>query len=594
MSARSSRFLAVLCAVVTALLLAAFVCSFGLGGRPAFGFWDAITVPSGLPFVAEIEQTTHGGAAEAAGIRDGDRVDLRGLSPYERVALLYQPVTAKPLLLNVRRGDKSIPIRFKASTQYEGGALLKTSNNILWMLADFFALGCAWLLAFRRAQTREGRYLCLTLLAIVAGCVGPSNIALPNGTAGAFSEFLQGLTVFASALLPLHLSAQFGMRTRARTIIEIGAWVAASVSLSGYAACALGMYNASIDPLPFAYDVFWRAMSIAIFVLPLTAAALATAATQSRERVRTAWLLLPLPTSLLLYSIAAALQGSAPSWQSYMAYGVLANILLLMGSAAVTYALLKRRVLDLQFVIGRTLVVGGVSAIVLVSFVLLEWLLGAALTNASHATGLAANAALALVLGLSMQMIHKRVDAAVDFIFFHKRHEAEQALRAFAKEAAFVTRKDDLLGLTVDVMRAHTDARSASILLDDNGLYRSVRWFGDSHPDAGENDPAILALKATHRPVDPHRYNGALRGDLALPMLARGRVLGVLVCGARSGGEAYAPDDVSALTELAQGVGSALDSLERSSDSRDDAILSELRALRDALTGPVRNLDPEV
>ena len=68
-------------------------------------------------------------------------------------------------------------------------------------------------------------------------------------------------------------------------------------------------------------------------------------------------------------------------------------------------------------------------------------------------------------------------------------------------------------------------------------------------------------------------------------MLARGRVLGVLLCGARAGGEAYAPDEIDALADFAHGVGSALDSLERAdlAQSQSEAILYELRALRVAI-----------
>jgi GAF domain-containing protein len=258
---------------------------------------------------------------------------------------------------------------------------------------------------------------------------------------------------------------------------------------------------------------------------------------------------------------------------------------MLAGAAAVTYALLKRRVLDLGFVIGRALVVAGISAIVIVSFVLLEWLLGTVLASASHATGLVANAALALVLGLSMSFIHKRVDGVVDFVFFHKRHQDELALRDFAGEAAFVTNYDDLLDLVIETVRVHTDASGAAVMLDFGGRFGAARWFGQSPVDVSENDALILALKAKHVPADPHHYATALSGDVAFPLSSRGRLLGVLLCGTRTSGEAYSPDEIDALREMAHGIGSALGSLERSSDesSRDDAILTELRALRNSI-----------
>jgi GAF domain-containing protein len=271
------------------------------------------------------------------------------------------------------------------------------------------------------------------------------------------------------------------------------------------------------------------------------------------------------------------------AWASFIASTIVYNLFFSLGGLAVTYAVLKRRVLDFEFVLSRTLVVAGVSAIVVVSFVLLEWLLGTALVNASHATGLVANAALALVLGLSMSFIHKRVDAFVDFVFFHKRRENEQTLRDFAKEAAFVTTPHDLLDRAIEMVHNHTDASAAAVMLDNAGRFHTVRWFGDLTADASENDPLILAMKVKHTPVDPHHYMTAISGDLALPMLARNRLLGVLLLGKRPGGEAYAPDEVAALGELAQGVGTALESLGHvdTARERDVMILDELRALRE-------------
>ena len=177
------------------------------------------------------------------------------------------------------------------------------------------------------------------------------------------------------------------------------------------------------------------------------------------------------------------------------------------------------------------------------------------------------------------------LNALVEFAFFHRRHEADRALRDFGKEAAYVTQREVLLDLTIEIVEHQTDARAASLLVNGDGTYRAVRWFGEQSADAAENDAAILALKAWHKPLDPHRYASTLAGDVALPLLARGRLVGVLLCGERSRGEAYAPDEIDALTELAHGVGTALDALERTDGvaARESAILAELRALREAI-----------
>lgn len=551
-----------LCVLATTAMIVTILDVFGFGARPWLGFWDSVTTPSGTPFVARLGQIEPGGAADRAGIRDGDTVDLRNLNPTDRAGLLWQPVTTRTIVLQLLRRGKSVTVHFVPSTQYQADAAVKIGTNLLWVLACLWALGCAWIIALRRAETREGRYLCLALLAVVAQCLGPENTVWPNGIVSALQYVVWALALGAAALLPVYLASGFGARSRFRLIIEAASVLAAAAVVTVYGCVAMGVYNASIDPLPFAYGAVWQLPTAAMFALAVIAAGLATSGTPRTERSRAGWLLLPLPVALLVATIASQLQPLTTTWGAYMSLGALDNAMTLLGTAAVTFALLRRRVLDVEFVLSRTLVVASVSAIVVGSFALLEWLLGTVLAGVSHATGLVANGLLALVLGLSLNPIHKRVDAFVDGALFRKRYEDERALLEFAKEASFVTDSDALLDIAMAKIRKHTDALDAAMLLEGGGGFAQARSLNDlAMPKVDENDEAILAFKTWHRPVDPHHYGTALHGALAVPMIARGRLLGVLVLGERAGGEAYAPDEVEALAQLAHSLGAALDTL---------------------------------
>lgn len=65
--------------------------------------------------------------------------------------------------------------------------------------------------------------------------------------------------------------------------------------------------------------------------------------------------------------------------------------------------------------------------------------------EAGHGAGLAANVALARAFGLSLRLIHRRVDRFVDTVFFKKRNEDVSALKRFVQEAAFITDRVTLL-----------------------------------------------------------------------------------------------------------------------------------------------------
>ena len=72
-----------------------------------------------------------------------------------------------------------------------------------------------------------------------------------------------------------------------------------------------------------------------------------------------------------------------------------------------------------------------------------------------------------------------------------------------------------------------------------------------------------------------------LRGEFAFPMISRGALVGVLVCGAKHNGETYAPDESEALLALAHGVGTALDVLSAQRDRPSELVLSKLDELHE-------------
>ena len=164
-------------------------------------------------------------------------------------------------------------------------------------------------------------------------------------------------------------------------------------------------------------------------------------------------------------------------------------------------------------------------------------------------------------------------------------------MRDFSKEAAYVTESSALFDQAIEKIEGHTDARNAALLLDGNGVYTAARSFGDDIAlNVSENDGAILALKTWHTPLDPHHYTTVLQGALALPMVARGRLLGVLLLGEREGGEAYAPDEVEALSEFAHGVGSAIDALSSGSTDSIAALRESMASMAASLGNAIRAL----
>jgi hypothetical protein len=586
---RVTRWKAVLiglCAIAFGAVVLQFASNIGLGAHEWFGWWDETTVRAD-PYTLAVIDVIPDGAAAKAGIRVGDRFDLRRQSIEARTGLLWQPVANRPVAYVVQRAGHALTAVVTASSMWAQNAWLKIPFSLIEGASLLFFIGCALLIALRRAARSDARTMVLFLTLFVAGrAIRPQTLVIPNATLyivlGALSETL----TFAAFCMLIALASRVGEQKPSRRGLALLAYAANAAVFSVVVASDWAVYSMAFDPLPI---LFGTVGTFFTFIASLTIALVALVAvvsTPRSERPRAGWLLLPLPVAVTVSAFFDSIAAFGYSWTVLIAIVSSISIAGLVAAALVTYALLGRRVLDVGFVMSRTIVVAILSLIVLSSFIILEWTLGTVLAGASHATGVAANVILALALGLSMNFLHRRVDNAVDRVMFRKRHDDERALHDFAREAAYVTDREALLDRAIEKVRDHTDARSAALLVSENGCYRAKRSFGDTTTQVDENDGAVLALKAWHRPLDPHRYATGLSGDLALPISARGRLLGIMLCGERSGGEVYAPDEIDALVQFAYGLGSALDAL--SSDriaGRDEMlrlqgeILAQLRTI---------------
>jgi len=558
------------CAALSILALVGLLMFTGVGGAPPFvGLWGNTVGASSAPFELRVQTINPGGPSDRAGLRVGDRIDIRANPPLERFWLFGQPIVAHPVTVLVRRDASQERLTIEPGTQ-------PLANR--WALSPI-RLGTVWLLTFaaliawRRASLREMRLLCLVLVSYgLWEVTGPRFI----GATATWAYVLFGLGNVVGTLCLAFWAATAGCfaepRSRLRTYAQWGCYAFLAVSMALGIARIVAVTTLQLDPIALSSP--WSGLPFVLaFLCAIICTVLSIAAATGADRQRAIWSLVP-PALLILAGYGGeAFQGVSTSYAlSYFPYYV-ASVIDFATPATLMYVALNRRLLDVGFALNRAAVFAVISAIVVGTFVLVEWAASAWLVNASHTTSAIIGAAVVLALGLSMRYIHTYVDRFVDRVFFRKRHEDEAALRKFAHEAAFITDRSTLLERAAQEVRDHTDAGDASILLF------------DSSTSLDENDPAIVAMRAWHKPVDLHTQpHSALRGDMAFPMVSRGRLIGALVCAPKREGESYAPDESDALRALAHGVGMALDTLsEHKTEHKLDLILSELAELKGML-----------
>jgi hypothetical protein len=294
-------------------------------------------------------------------------------------------------------------------------------------------------------------------------------------------------------------------------------------------------------------------------------------ATQGAARQRAIWSLLPAGLLIAGGFGAEALQGWVTSYEVAWGAYYVAAAFNLATPMVLLYVALNRRLLDIGFVLNRAAVFAIVSAALIAAFVVVEWIANEWL-DANHTTSAVVGAFAALALGVSMRYVHRFADQFVDRVLFRKRHEHEAALRRFAHEAGFITQRSVLLERAVATVTSSTGA-DASILL-----------FGNGASQVDENDVALVAMRAWHAPVDLESVVGsALHGQYAFPMVARGELVGALVCGTKADNEVYAPDESEALQLVASGVGTALGLLGDAHANGEAALTEAVGELRSAI-----------
>lgn len=569
--------LAVAAAAVVVLVVASRTL-FAWNGDPGWALQ-----PAG-PFVVEVGAVAPRGAAAHAGVLTGDGIDLRR-QPFDvRVLAVIGPPAGRPLPVLVERGGRAVPVTIvpgHAAMRWDAwlGYLI-----LLWMAA--FAGVMAW----RRAALREARLLSVMLACYVAG-----DALQFLTTPSAFVDIVAGACNNGGVLGAITLAALvrfaslFGRPpSPARRVVDGAAYAGAAVlALYGIVgATALG--TAAIDPVGLVYGTWASVINDGSKLLAILAGAGAIAASRGFERQRVTWAVVSMG-SLLAVSVLQDLVTLDPANDDLqIAAQTAVNVASLVAPIGLTYSVLSRRLLDVGFALNRAAVFSVLSVIVVGLFMAIEWAVGGWVVAHSGLTGTAVSIAIALGLGFSVRFIHARVDRVVDRVFFRKRHEQERALLRFAHQAAFVTDTRTLLGRTVSEVARHAGAGAVAVLTRNGGVFVCADRLGPAQPDVDENDPTIVTLRATGQAVDLHGRASALRGEYAFPMLSRGALVGVLACGLKRDGDAYAPDERDALTELAQCVGRQLDML--AADREADAALPALQAQFDALRADIREL----
>lgn len=283
-----------------------------------------------------------------------------------------------------------------------------------------------------------------------------------------------------------------------------------------------------------------------------------------------------------LFSIFNSTAPVFPRWVT-----ITSSVIRITGAFLFAYAVLKHRVIDIGFVINRTLVYGAVTFTLLAAFGLAEYGLKSVIPEQGAEASSVIAAATAVLLFLSFHQVHHWFEHQIERLFFHSWHVAEAELKRFVSSAGQFTSESALCASFTDELRRFSQGAEVALFLrcDEDGFCLESGGLADTRDRYAEEDRAFALMRAERQPIEMSRAHSALPGELAAPMLDQRGLAGFVLLGAKRDGSHFRPDQEENIGWATQQVALDLQALKARALNR------ELAGLRGQLAAAVAERD---
>jgi hypothetical protein len=316
------------------------------------------------------------------------------------------------------------------------------------------------------------------------------------------------------------------------------------------------------------------------------------------QAVRLRWVAVALWFQAILYSLLYIEQNVTPlasynatSWFDTIFYSFK------IGPLAIAYALLQTRVIDVRIVGGRALVYGALTAIPIGLLSLVDWVFARQLADARLATVF--EIVVAVLFGVWLNVLHKRIDRFVERVLFASRHRSFQRLRHVIHALPAARQQSSVQNILTEEAASALHLASAALFLLADDSFERVASFGWDQCvyRLGFDDPLVLFARSSHasihlQDVSPTAAAPVPVGDakpgLAIPILVGHLPAAVALYGSHTNGEPVDLDEEQLLIDLCHAASGALERLEAIEHRRNlELQLAMLRGQINSAGGPL-------
>lgn len=423
-----------------------------------------------------------------------------------------------------------------------------------------------------------------------------------HGAAAVFSDIVVALLYAVQATGMLVFASRFP-NDRPHGFTKVVDAVALPAGLLLFAVFTYGYLSVRYSPTPPLYLTAindWSVLLASLVGIACFISTYATAANSARSRLvpAIASFVFMLATAVL-YQVGSEISTNVPFTLTYQFLYAVAPAVV---AAAVAYGVIRHRVIDVNFIISRTLVYTILTVFVVAVFSVIDYVFSKLLEEQRLAQVMELGAAIAI--GISMNYMHAWLDRFLDVAFFRKRHQAEVRLEAAAKSLPHASTLEAIGELIVAEPADALDLASAAVFRREGDRYvrqRAVGWDDGCAADLHRDDNLVIRMRSELEPlrIGTMRWprtdvpGGDAAPALAIPISFGHDLEAIAIYGAHRGGEDLDPDEQRILHRLAPNAALAYDRIaEREMEETIARLQTEnsaLRQLEDKLTAMIQS-----
>jgi hypothetical protein len=278
---------------------------------------------------------------------------------------------------------------------------------------------------------------------------------------------------------------------------------------------------------------------------------------RGEERARLGWVTFALVWGVVTNDVRNNVGAYGTLWSSISTFA--ADLTVVM-PLLMLYAILRRHVIDVRFVISRTVVYACLTTIVVGIIGLVDWITSAFLSQVRIA--MAIDAAVTIGLAFVLHRAYGWIESIVDLIIFRHKHEAQRYLERVARSLMFAQHEEAVDKALVHDPHDKLRLTAAALYRAHDGVYAAVRvegWSAAAAPHFRSDDDLVRFMLAERSKIalgelrphvaEPFRLQGHTPA-IAIPVFQGNRLTGFALYSIHHDRTELDPDEIDTLERL--------------------------------------------